>query len=69
MDLSPFSLFLNIVAGAVGTAYFVYGKKRARYFPMIAAIALCIVPFLFDSHSAQLLLSIVLAAVPWIWRE
>jgi len=32
---NPTQLFIGLVAGAIGVAYFVYGKKQSRFMPML----------------------------------
>ena len=43
------SLFIGLVAGIVGTAYFVYGKRQSKPVPLIAGALLCIYPYFSDS--------------------
>jgi hypothetical protein len=45
----PNGLFVALVAGAFGMAYFVYGKRQTRFVPMIAGILLCVYPYFIDS--------------------
>ena len=39
-------LWLGVLAGAVGMGYFIYGKRQAKYVPMIAGVLLCVYPVL-----------------------
>jgi hypothetical protein len=43
------TLFVGLVAGVFGTAYFVYGKRQTKITPMIAGVMLCIYPYFIDS--------------------
>ncbi len=45
----PNGLFVGLVAGAFGMAYFVYGKRQTKFVPMIAGILLCVYPYFIDS--------------------
>ncbi len=45
----PSGLFVALVAGAFGMAYFVYGKRQTKFVPMIAGVLLCVYPYFFDS--------------------
>jgi len=69
MNIDTSTLILGIIASAFGTGYFMYGKKRSRYVALISGIALCVLPFLFSSLAVQILVCIVLAVLPWVWRE
>jgi len=43
------ALFVGLIAGAFGMAYFVYGKRQAKLVAMLSGIALCIYPYFFES--------------------
>jgi hypothetical protein len=43
------SFFIGLIAGVFGMAYFVYGKRRAKFTAMMAGVALCIYPYFIDS--------------------
>ena len=43
------SLLIGLIAGAVGTGYFVYGKRQSKRVPMIAGALLCIYLYVADS--------------------
>jgi hypothetical protein len=42
-------LLIGFVAGVFGVAYFVYGKKQAKFTPMVAGVLLCVYPYFIDS--------------------
>ncbi len=41
-------LFIGLIAGAFGMAYFVYGKRQAKFALMICGVALCVYPYSTD---------------------
>ena len=43
------SLWVGVVAGAIGMGYFIYGKRQAKYVPMIAGMLLCVYPYFVES--------------------
>jgi hypothetical protein len=43
------SLVAGFIAGVLGMAYFVYGKRQSKVSAMIAGAMLCIYPYFFDS--------------------
>ena len=43
------NLLFGIVAGAIGMAYLLYGKRQTRFVPVVAGILLCVYPYFFDS--------------------
>jgi hypothetical protein len=63
---TPSQLFIGLIAGAIGVAYFVYGKKEGRFAPMISGIALCVYPYLVSSVLWLCVIGIVLIAAPFL---
>lgn len=65
------SLIISLIAGLIGTAYFIYGRKQSRSIAMWAGAGLCVYPyFVGNLHWAlQLLLGIVLALLPLLIQE
>jgi len=43
------TLFVGILASALGMAYLIYGRREAKYVPLAAGVALCICPYFIDS--------------------
>jgi hypothetical protein len=63
---SPASLFIGLLAGAFGVAYFVYGKRQAKLVPMLAGVGLCVYPYFFDSVVWLSVVGLLLAAAPFV---
>ena len=42
-------LFAGMIAGVFGMAYFVYGKRQAKFTPMICGVLLCVYPYFINS--------------------
>ena len=60
------SLWFSVVAGAIGMGYFIYGKRQAKYVPMIAGMLLCVYPYFVESLLALSLIGLVLIAAPFL---
>ncbi|MEO8038434.1 MAG: amino acid transport protein [Betaproteobacteria bacterium] len=60
------ALFIGLVAGAFGMAYFVYGKRQAKFVPMFSGMALCIYPYFFDSALWLCVVGVLLLAAPFV---
>jgi len=58
------TLFLGLIFGAVGTVYFMYGKKQHDALFLVTGVALAIYPYFFDSVWLVLLIGAALSAVP-----
>jgi hypothetical protein len=44
-ETDPSSLFLGLLFGAIGTGFFIYGKKQASLVPLICGLLLMVVPY------------------------
>lgn len=66
MNLSPGALFIGLMAGVVGAAYFVYGKKQAKFMPMLCGALLCVYPWFVESVLWLTIVGVALAAVPFM---
>jgi hypothetical protein len=60
------SLFVGLLAGVFGVAYFVYGKKTAKFTPMLSGVMLCIYPYFIDSLLWLCLIGGLLLAAPFV---
>jgi hypothetical protein len=62
---TPSQLFIGLIAGAIGVAYFVYGKKESRFTPMLSGVALCVYPYLVSSVQWLCIIGVILMAAPF----
>ena len=60
------SLWIGVVAGAIGMGYFIYGKRQAKYVPMIAGAVLCVYPYFVESLLALSVIGLLLVAAPFL---
>ena len=67
------SLFIGILAGIVGGAYLLYGRKTSRVAPMVCGVGLMVCGFLIDlENPSQLRRSVRLfkeEVIPRVGRE
>lgn len=61
------SILFGILTSALGVAYMVYGKRQARFAPLLAGLALCVYSYFVDSWLWLGLIGAALAAVPFIF--
>ena len=59
------SLVIGIFTGAIGVAYFIYGKRQARFVPLIAGMLLCVYPYFVASVPLMLAVGAALIAAPF----
>ena len=60
------SLIVGIIAGAIGMGYFIYGKRQARFAPLLAGILLCIYPYFTDSLLWLSVIGVALVVAPFL---
>ena len=66
---SPAELMLNLMLGFVGMAYVVYGRKQDALVPLLSGILLMIVPFFLPGVLPQLIVGLLLIALPFLVRR
>ena len=66
---SPGTLFVGLLAGIVGMAYFVYGKRQQRAVFLLAGVGLCVYPYLVSGATLLVVVGLLLAAAPFLLRQ
>ena len=60
------SFVVGILAGAIGAGYVMYGKRQAKFVPMVAGVLLCIYPYFVDNLFWLFGIGAVLVAAPFL---
>jgi hypothetical protein len=60
------NLFFGIIAGAIGVAYLVYGRRQTKLVPVIAGVLLCIYPYFVESWLWLGVVGGLLLAAPFV---
>lgn len=60
------TLAIGILTGAIGTGYFMYGKRQTKFAPLLAGMALCVYPYFVDSTLWLIVVGAVLMAAPFV---
>jgi len=63
---SASTLFVGFLAGILGLAYFVYGKKQQKIGFLAAGVGLCLYPYLVSGLVLQIVIGLGLLAVPFL---
>lgn len=61
-------LLWDVLFGAFGMGYFMYGKKQARIVALACGLGLMIFPYFIDSLWPMLAIGGALLALPWFVR-
>ena len=60
------SLMIGIFTGAIGVGYFIYGKRQAKFVPLLAGMMLCVYPYFVDRVLWLVVVGLVLLAAPFV---
>jgi hypothetical protein len=60
------SLFVGVVAGAIGVGYLVYGRRQKKLVPLIAGVLLCACPYFIDSLAWLCVVGALLMVAPFV---
>ena len=66
--MGTFQIIVNIISGAFGMGYFVYGKKQNMMVPLFAGVGLMVYPMLVNNDILLVLIGAALLAVPYFVR-
>ena len=61
-------LLWGLLFGSIGFGFFLYGKKQKAVVPIIAGIALCVVPYFIANVYILVTVGVVLMAFPFFVR-
>jgi hypothetical protein len=58
-----------VVFGAVGFAYFVYGKKQQRFVPLLCGMGLMAFPYFTSNTAILVVVGLALSVMPYFFRS
>ncbi len=64
----PLTLFLGVLFGAIGTGFFIYGKKQQAFVPLLCGVGLMVLPYFIANIFLLILAGIVLTVLPYFIR-
>lgn len=65
---STATLVWGVLFGAVGLGFFTYGKKQRAVVPLLAGMALFVIPYVIPNAYLLVLAGAVIMAVPYFVR-
>ena len=69
IELGSIAVILwGLLFGSIGFGFFLYGKKQKAVVPLIAGIALCVVPYFIANVYILIGVGVVLMAIPYFVR-
>ena len=61
-------LMWGMLFGAIGFGFFLYGRKQKAVVPLIAGIALSVVPYFIANVYVLVMVGVILVAIPYFVR-
>jgi hypothetical protein len=65
-NMSMTAIIISLMAGLIGTAYFMYGKKNSNIPMLCSGVALCVVPYFIRSTILLIAACAAMAAAPFV---
>ena len=65
-NMSMTVIIVNLLAGLIGSAYFMYGKKNCNIKIVCWGIALCVVPYFIGNTAVLIVACLAMAAAPFV---
>jgi predicted membrane protein len=62
------TLLWGVLFGAIGLGFFTYGTKQRAAVPLLAGVALFVIPYLISNAFLLVLAGVVIIAVPYFVR-
>ncbi len=69
MDFSLSSILAGMFVSSLGAGIFLYGKKAAKFFPLLAGGAMCIYPLFIYSPAVLWSLTALVCVALYLLRE
>jgi len=66
MNFNMTTFLIGAVAGILGAAYFIYGKKEQRPVPLLSGALLCVLPYFIDNVLVLVLVCLGLLVAPFV---
>lgn len=67
--MDPTTLIIGLMAGSIGTGYFIYGKKQQKTVPLLAGLGLCAVPYFIENPALNIGVCVLLMVLPFVIKE
>ena len=65
-NMSMTTIIVSLIAGLVGSGYFMYGKKTQSLEMVFSGIALCVVPYFIGNTLLLIVTCLALTAAPFV---
>ncbi|MEK7484437.1 MAG: hypothetical protein AABZ60_08910 [Planctomycetota bacterium] len=63
------TLIIGVITGAIGSGYFIYGKKQSEFVPLMAGLGLCFIPYIVGNIPLLIILCLALVVLPFVLKN
>ena len=65
-NMSMTAIVVSLVAGLIGSGYFMYGKKTCNITMLCSGVALCVVPYFIGNTLLLIVACVAMATAPFV---
>jgi hypothetical protein len=65
-NMSMTTIIVSLVAGLVGSGYFMYGKKTCNFTMLFSGVALCVVPYFIGNTILLIVACVAMTVAPFV---
>ncbi len=66
---SAASLIWGMIFGTIGSAFFIYGKKRSALIPLLSGAILFFIPYFISNIVMLIIVGIIFLVLPFLWQN
>ena len=66
--MNGITLFMGMFFGAVGLAFFTYGKKQKVFMPLLTGVILFVIPYMITNLYLLIAIGILVCFIPYLIR-
>ena len=66
--MSTSSLLLSVLFGAIGSGYFLYGRKQRAVVPLLCGLVLIVMPYFIPNAWLLVVVGAAVSAIPYFYR-
>jgi len=66
--MSTSALLLSLLFGAIGSGYFLYGRKQQAVVPLLCGLVLIVMPYFIPNTALLVVAGVAVSAIPYFYR-
>ncbi|HHO55799.1 MAG TPA: hypothetical protein ENK21_05375 [Trueperaceae bacterium] len=62
------TIIWGMIFGLIGSAHFIYGKKRSMIIPLVSGVVLFFIPYFIVNTIVLIMVGLVFVFLPFFWK-